>query len=104
MPVKIIVFIILVIIFTIFAVKNMDFVEVSFYDFSLNSHDVQVPLLIVVLISLGFGFLLAWVDGWIAKMKLKSTIRRNDRIIQSLNEELLKYRKPALPESSESEN
>ncbi len=102
MPVKIIIFIILVIIFTIFAVKNMDFVEVSFYDFSLNSHDVQVPLLIVVLLSLGLGFLLAWVDGWIAKMKLKAIIRRNDRMIQSLNVELQKYKKPVLPETTES--
>ncbi len=81
----------------------MDFVEVSFYDFSLQSHDVQVPLLIVVLVSLGIGFFLAWLDGWIAKMKLKAIIRRNDRIIVSLNEELQKYKKPALPESAESE-
>lgn len=81
----------------------MDFVEVSFYDFSLNSHDVQVPLLIVVLLSLGLGFLLAWVDGWIAKMKLKAIIRRNDKMIQSLNEELQKYKKPVLSETTESE-
>jgi len=103
MPVKIIIFIILVIIFTIFAVKNMDFVEVSFYDFSLQSHDVEVPLLIVVLVSLGIGFFLAWLDGWIARMRLKAIIRRSDKTILALNEELKRFKKPLLPENTESE-
>ncbi|MCH7499493.1 MAG: hypothetical protein IH886_05710, partial [Nitrospinae bacterium] len=49
MPVKFIIFIILAIIVSVLAVKNMDLVEVSFYDFYLNSHNVRVPLLVVVL-------------------------------------------------------
>lgn len=103
MPVKFILFIILSIIVAIFAVKNMDMVEVSFYDFSLNSHDFRVPLLVVILVSLGFGFFLAWIDGWVARMKLKSVIRQNKRIIESLDEELKKYKKPSLPEYTESD-
>lgn len=103
MPLKFILFIILSIIVAIFAVKNMDMVEVSFYDFALNSHDFRVPLLVVILVSLGFGFLLAWIDGWVARMKLKSIIRRNNRTIESLDEELRKYKKPALPEYTESD-
>ncbi len=78
-------------------------VEVSFYDFSLNSHDFRVPLLVVILVSLGFGFFLAWIDGWVARMKLKSVIRQNKRIIESLDEELKKYKKPSLPEYTESD-
>ena len=81
----------------------MDMVEVSFYDFSLNSHDFHVPLLVVILVSLGFGFLLAWVDGWIAKIKLKAIIRHNNKTIESLDDELRKYRKPSLPEYTESD-
>jgi len=77
-------------------------VEVSFYDFSLNSHDFRVPLLIVILVSLAFGFFLAWIDGWVAKMKLKSIIRRNNKMIESLDEELSKYKKPSLSEYTES--
>lgn len=78
-------------------------VEVSFYDFSLNSHNYSVPLLIVILVSLAFGFFLAWVDGWVAKMKLKAIIRRNNKTIESLDDELRKYQKPSLPEYTESE-
>ncbi len=103
MPVKFILFIILSIIVAIFAVKNMDMVEVSFYDFSLNSHDFRMPLLVVILVSLGFGFFLAWIDGWVAKMKLKSIIRRNNKMIESLDEELRKYKKTSLSEYTESE-
>ena len=85
MPIKFIIFIILSIVVAIFAVKNMDMVEVSFYDFSLNSHDFRVPLLIVILVSLAFGFFLAWIDGRVAKMKLKYIIRRNNKMIDSLD-------------------
>ena len=103
MPVKFILFIVLSIIVAVFAVKNMDMVEVSFYDFSLNSHNFSVPLLVVILVSLAFGFLLAWIDGWVAKMKLKSIIRSNNRTIEALNGELKKYQKPSLPEYTEPE-
>ena len=104
MPIKFILFIILSIIVAIFAVKNMDMVEVSFYDFSLNSHNFRVPLLIVILVSLAFGFFLAWIDGWVARMKLKAIIRRNDRTIELLDDELRKYKKPSLPEYTESDS
>ena len=103
MPVKFILFIILSIVVAIFAVKNMDMVEVSFYDFSLNSHNFRVPLLIVILVSLAFGFFLAWIDGWVARIKLKAIIRRSDRTIEMLDDELRKYKKPALPEYTESD-
>ena len=103
MPVKFILFIVLSIVVAIFAVKNMDMVEVSFYDFHLNSHNYSVPLLVVILVSLAFGFFLAWVDGWVAKMKLKSIIRRNNKTIESLDEELRRYKKPSLPEYTDSE-
>ncbi len=102
MPVKFIIFIILAIIVSVLAVKNMDLVEVSFYDFYLNSYNVRVPLLVVVLASLSFGFFLAWVDGFIAKLKLKATIRRHDKTIQSQTEELERYKKSALAEHNES--
>ncbi len=78
-------------------------VELSFYDFSLNSHTYSLPLLVVILVSLALGFFLAWVDGWLAKMKLKSIIRRNNKTIESLDEELRRYKKPSLPEYTETE-
>ncbi len=103
MPVKLILVIILTIVIASFALINLDMVEISYYDSELKPQDTEVPLLIVVLLSLGFGFLLAWVDGWITRMKLKSNIRRNDKMIQLLNEELKEYKKPLLPETTESD-
>ena len=103
MPVKLIIFIVLSLIMAVFAVKNMDMVEVSFYDLSLNSQNYNVPLLVVILVSFAFGFFLAWIDGWVAKLKLKAAIRRNNRTIEALDEELRKYQKPSLPEYTESD-
>ena len=99
MPVKFIIFIILATFVAIFAVKNLGFVEISYYDFYLNSQTVRMPLLVVVLASLSFGFFLAWIDGFIAKLKLKATIRRNDKTIQSMTEELDRCKKSTLSES-----
>ena len=99
MPVKFIIFIILATFVAIFAVKNLGFVEISYYDFYLNSQTDRMPLLVVVLASLSFGFFLAWIDGFIAKLKLKATIRRNDKTIQSMTEELDRFKKPTLSKS-----
>ena len=98
---KIVLFVLLGLIISVFAVKNMELVEVSFYDFELNSHNIKVPLLIVILISLGFGFLLAWVEGMVSKIKLKSVIRRHEKTIEKLNADVEKLKTPALPKVAE---
>ena len=99
MPVKFIIFIILATFVAIFAVKNLGFVEISYYDFYLNPQSARIPLLVVMLASLSFGFFLAWMDGFIAKLKLKAAIRRNDKTIQSMTEELDRFKKSTLSES-----
>ncbi len=78
MPVKFIVILILATVIAIFAVKNLEPVEVSFYDFYFNSHNVHIPLFLVIVASLGFGFFLGWLDGWIAKVKLRTVVRRQE--------------------------
>lgn len=98
---KIVILVLLALVISIFAVKNMDLVEVSFYDFSLNSVNIKVPLLIVMLGSLGLGFLLAWVEGVFAKMKLKATIRRQEKTIENLNSELKQLKSQNVPELTE---
>lgn len=98
---KIVIFVLLALVISIFAVKNMDLVEVSFYDFGLNSVNIKVPLLLVMLGSLGLGFLLAWVEGFFAKMKLKAIIRKNEKTIEALNNELKQLRSQKLPELTE---
>ena len=96
---KFILIILFLIVISVFAVKNMDMVEVSFYDFELNSHDVKVPLLIVVLCSLGLGFLLAWVDGLVARMRLRAVIRKDERTIETLESDLNKLKIQSLSEN-----
>ncbi|MDH5761775.1 MAG: LapA family protein [Nitrospinota bacterium] len=98
MPVKFIVILILATFIAIFAVKNLEPVEVSFYDVYFNSHNVQIPLFIVIMVSMGFGFFLGWFDGWIAKVKLKNHIRKQDKTIHSLNQQIDQLSKPSLPE------
>ena len=103
MPVKLIIFVVLSLIVAVFIVKNVAPVELRYYDIYLEPQSVSIPLFLIMLISLAFGFSLAWVDGWVAKMKLKSVIRRNNRTIEALDDELRKYKKPALPEYTESD-
>ena len=86
--VKIFFIILFSIIVAVFAVKNMNSVEMSYYDFQLNSHVLKVPLLIVVLCSICFGFAVAWVGGFIERMKLHSKIRKLGKSNQGLTEDL----------------
>ena len=96
---KFILIVLFLIVISVFAVKNMDMVEVSFYDFELNSHDIKVPLLIVVLCSLGLGFLLAWIDGLVARMRLRAVIRKHERTIENFEIDLEKLKVQGLPEN-----
>ncbi|MFQ5483184.1 MAG: lipopolysaccharide assembly protein LapA domain-containing protein, partial [Nitrospinaceae bacterium] len=75
-PYKFVLLIVLTLLVVVFAVKNMDLVEISFYDFHLNSRNLRVPLLVVVLCSIAFGFMLSWMSGWISQMKQKALLRR----------------------------
>ncbi|TDJ52364.1 MAG: LapA family protein [Nitrospina sp.] len=96
---KFILIVLFLIVISVFAVKNMDMVEVSFYDFELNSHDIKVPLLIVVLCSLGLGFSLAWIDGLVARMKLRAVIRKHERALENLEIDLEKSKVQLLSEN-----
>ncbi len=81
---KIVLFVLLGLIISVFAVKN-----------------IKVPLLIVMLVSLGLGFLLAWIEGFISKLKLKATIRRQEKTIEMLNSDIEKLKTPVIPETTE---
>lgn len=104
MPLKFIFLIILAIVFAVLILKNPQFVAINLYDFQFNPYKIRVPLLVVVLASLGFGFVLAWVRGLITKIKLKSIIRKNEKTILSLTDELERHRKPALPEHTKTDH
>ncbi|MBI5426922.1 MAG: LapA family protein [Nitrospinae bacterium] len=98
-PVKTIVFLLLVMLLAALAVKNMQVVTVSYYDYKFQSRELQTPLLFVIAASLGAGFLLAWFFGFIAQMKLKSQLRKQTRTILSMTEELQKLKSPPKSET-----
>lgn len=82
----------------VFAGKNMDTVELSYYDFSLNSHELKLPLLIVILGSVGLGFLAAWISGFIERLKLKSKIRSIEKANRGLADDLKSLKEEQLKE------
>jgi putative membrane protein len=86
--VKIFFIILFSIIVAVFAVKNMNSVEISYYDFQLNSHVLKVPLLIVVVCSMSLGFAIAWMGSFFQGMKLNSKVRKLSKSNHVLSQEL----------------
>jgi len=82
--VKIFLLILILLVVVVFAGKNMDTVELSYYDFSLNSHELKLPLLVVIICSGALGFIMAWVSGFIGRLKLNSKIRSLEKANQGL--------------------
>ena len=101
--IKFILFILLLIVIASFAVKNMAAVGISYYDFEFQLQTIELPLMVVMLIPLLLGFLIAWVLGLSELFKLKSTIRRQNKSISSMEEELESLKNtPQLPAQAES--
>ena len=102
--IKFILLILLLIVIASFAVQNMASVGISYYDFEFQLQIIELPLMVVMLIPLLLGFLIAWVVGLSELFKLKSTIRRQNKSISSMDEELESLKNtsqlPAQEESS----
>ena len=86
--VKIFFIILFAIIIAVFAVKNMNSVEISYYDFHLDSHVLKIPLLVLVICSVCIGFAVAWVGGFFERLKLQSRIRKISKSNQALTQDL----------------
>ena len=101
--IKFILFILLLIVIASFAVQNMVAVGISYYDFEFQLQTIELPLMVVMLLPLLLGFLIAWVLGLSELFKLKSTIRRQNKSISSMEEELESLKNtPQLPAQAES--
>ncbi|MZH05780.1 MAG: LapA family protein [Nitrospinae bacterium] len=86
-----------------FAVQNMTSVEVNYYDFQLNLKTLELPLVTVVMIPLGAGLLGAWFMWLSSWVKMRLVIRKQNKTISSMEEELEKLRNtPQLPAQVES--
>ncbi len=96
-PLKMILLVIIASIVVLLAINNMDTVEISYFDFYFNFHNIKVPLLIVIFGAMAFGFSIAWISGWISQIKYKAQINRKDKTIEELQSQLNEYRPPAKP-------
>jgi len=90
--IKVIVTILFLIVVAAFAVKNMGPVELFYYDVGLNTHSLQLPLMIVILIPFGMGFVLAYLLAWIDRIKLRTRIHRLNRRVHALEAEVEELR------------
>jgi uncharacterized integral membrane protein len=103
--IKFVLSVFLLIVIASFAVKNMGAVELSYYDLKLQLHLIELPVMVALLIAFTLGFLIAWFMGMFGHFKLKSTIRKQNRSISSMEEELDRLKNtPQLPAQAESSN
>ena len=83
--------------------QNMTSVEINYYDFRLNLHTMELPLVTVVMIPLGLGLLSAWFLWLTSSLKTRMVIRKQNKTISVMEEELDKLKNtPQLPAQVES--
>ena len=100
---KFILFILLLIVVASFAVQNMGSVEIGYYNLKFQLQTLELPLMVVFVAPLILGFLIAWCLVLFDRHKLKSTIRRQDKSISSMEEELERLKNtPQIPAQTQS--
>ena len=101
--VKLIFYFLMTILIGSFAVQNMTSVEINYYDFGLNLHSLELPLVTVVIIPLGLGLLGAWFMWLSSWIEMRMVIRKQNKTILSMEEELDKLKNtPQIPVQAES--
>ena len=101
--VKLLFYFLMAILIGSFAVQNMASVEINYYDFGLNLHSLELPLVTVVIIPLGLGLLGAWFMWLSSWLQMRMVIRKQNKTISSMEEELEKLKNtPQLPAQVES--
>jgi len=101
--IKFIILILFAILVAAFTVKNGNPVNFTYYDFKLQTHSIELPLVLLILIPFGLGLLLAFVLGLVGRIKLKTRLARQNRTIKSLEAELEKLRPEPTLSASENE-
>ena len=86
---KYIFFILLIILVSMFAAKNMHTVEIHFLDGYSSTKTVKVPTMVLISVSFALGFFLVWSFELFTRLKLKTQLHMRERKIKILEEELL---------------
>jgi uncharacterized integral membrane protein len=101
--VKLIIYFLMAILIGSFAVQNMTSVEINYYDYRLNLHTLELPLVSVVMIPLGLGLFGAWFMWLTSWLKMRMVISKQNKTILSMEEELDKLKNtPQIPVQAES--
>ncbi|PIQ96490.1 MAG: hypothetical protein COV67_09235 [Nitrospinae bacterium CG11_big_fil_rev_8_21_14_0_20_56_8] len=93
---KVIVAVLFFIFIASLAVKNMNAVELTYYDYKLQTHSFHLPLMVVILVPFVLGIFSAWFLGAVSRLRLRTEFRRHSRTIQSLQEELDRLKGPSV--------
>jgi uncharacterized integral membrane protein len=82
-------FIVIIILVSLFAAKNMHTVEVYFFDSYSSDRSIKIPAMVLISGSFGFGFLMAWFFELFTRLKFKKQLRLKQKQIERLEKELL---------------
>ena len=85
---KFFIFIVLSMIISSFAVRNMHEVEIHYYDHLFHLHSLEFPLLGVIFCSIFLGFMISWSFGILQQMKLRSRIWKQTRTLEKLSKQV----------------
>ena len=93
MPVaKVIIFVLLLMFVVTFSVENISLVSITYYDFYFQKQTLEVPVLVLISVSLLAGFILTWLVGVLKQMRLRSQLRKSERVVRSLTSQIEKYK------------
>ena len=84
---KYIFFILLIILVSMFASKNMHTVEINFFN-GYSAGTIKVPAMVLISGSFGLGFFIVWLFELFTRLKLKTQLHIKERKIKLLESEL----------------
>lgn len=89
-PLKLIVWMIILIVIVAFSVQNLQTIELKYYNFKFELKTTLIPLIVVLLGSLFSGFFLASILGMVDNIRLKNNIRKQNQTIKNLDQKIAK--------------
>ena len=74
------------------AMNNVAVVPIQYYNYQFQIQAIRLPLLAVVFTCLLMGFLVAWTAGTFKQAKLRSQLKKHEKTIWQMREELEKHK------------
>ncbi|MBF0275724.1 MAG: LapA family protein [Nitrospinae bacterium] len=82
------------------SVLNLDNVSINYYNLQFEVQSIEIPLIVLVIISASTGFLIAWMLGLLGAIKSKAKLKKQEKDIQKGNSEIADLKvKSAIPKA-----